>query len=1100
MKMKKWLSVLLTLCFLMSLLPVTLGEVSGQTADIREDTSTVSGIDVVVALDMTSSMNDYTNQKGNDPFGYRIDATAMLIGMMDGDGSRVAIVPFGDTPLDPIDFTDLSDSEKRRDLISDIYDNVSKKSRPSTNIGAALMKAEEMLLSRDNQTNRPMIVLLTDGENAIINGSVTVKPSIRWKNGQIEIKQAGEAYNTKLADKVTYEAYECAKTNNIPIYAVALGTDPQKANTSGISLDSISSTTSGMGAKKTERDNAKELPTYFAKILANQIGSSVERMAKPVEVEKNTYEVKIPILNKKVLETNIILPINSGYNNGSLSSIDASTITLEDNTGVNKTNSDEITTLRGYKNSHFAMIKIREPETTGMWTLRFKSEKDPSQAIFNILYKYNIKLNADVQTLSGSREFHKTDKLSVKAWFADNTGNPADDSDLYVDHAGEDNYEDWMTIRSTWSLYRTNSEGRPMNVDAPLKEGKLNTNTVQNRFETEIDLTEGGKLPSGNYLLMVKAAGAGLDRTVEIPLQLKNHPPVARVESKAVDVNSVEPGQENSWTVENTSGKFDNTVRDIVVDPDNDDLQFNLEPVGDSQSVALMSLNPNTGEISYRTIPEQMDDGSAKVRGGTATYKLLYNDGDDEGSGSVDIILTINSIVDAMLQKYELEVKIEGEEANGPDTYLKNKPVTIYARLKNKDNHSYAASDILQSLKREISIIDQTKGEPLVSNQNLELNDSGDALVFSVPSTGNKEAEWNIIVTVRPYETFRKTISIPNDHEPEPAEADAVTINCDGEKVPGFMASVIGENTPEEDLTRIVSIQGLFTDTDGDELSYQDPFFVNPATGEATDEKTIWAVKDGQGENASYTVYVSGETTSLFNYTMASEMHLRATDGDGRCADYVRTYTIVDLYNKLMTYLLMIFIAIVVLVILYLIIHQIRKPVFPKLNMTIREEPSLYDSGSEPLSPVKTYTNLNALGVDGDMAGKHGISMELLQSIIVKPIRSRTSVGVICKKAAPGHEVMLEEVRMKQKKEYVWKIGQELTVRSENGDGLVAVKLEESSGNEEILTEEFQTDEWTEVNNSTVSYGGKKHSRKAERKAPPAEETQDFGSTDNFDF
>lgn len=1084
MNLKKVLSSILVLCLLLALAPFAAGEV------MVEDTSTTTGIDVVVVLDMTNSMKE---NPGNDPFNYRVDATAMLIGMLDMDGSRVAVVPFADAPGKPVaitDFTDVSSSQKRKDLIDKIYKNYPDKIRPNTNIGAALMKANQMLLTRADQSNRSMIVLMTDGQNAINpKEKVLVKPSLRWENGQIVEKKNGEDYDTEKADIVTNEAFLCAKANNIPVYTIALGTDPTTVKTSkGISLTDISLGTGALECQKVNKEEAQKLPTFFAKVLANQIGSSVEYTAEPEKVkgEKDTYEVKIPVPNSKVLETNIILPVKAGVGKGSFSGIVPDSFELRDSTGARKNISNEITMLSGFTNSHFAMIKIREPNNPGMWTLRFKSEQDPKNASFNILYKYNIKFGVDIQNASGSPDIYKTDKLNVVARFVEENGNPAEDSELYKDHKGEDGYADWMTIRSAWTLCRTNSEGSA--IGDPLKKGNLTANTVQNQFETKIDLSEGDKLPSGHYLLVVTAAGAGMNRTVEIPLDLKNHEPVANEYSETIEVNSTEAGKEDTWKVDTTSGKLKKKATEIVADADNDPVQFDLRPAdSNAQSVAVMTLDQATGEISFKTV--QSGD---KIKPGTARYDLHYND-QDGGTGKVAVTLVVHSEVDAMLEAYDLEVKITGDNTPGGDDYLKNTPMTITARLKDKASSTYASGDILAPLKRHIDIADQISGVSVVTNGELVLN--GDALEFSIPSTGNQAAEWAVNLVVDPYEPYTTIIRIPNDNTPVPAADDRVTVNCNGNGVPGF----IGENTPEDDSSRIVAISGLFTDADGDLLSYGEPRFVDPATGAEISSNIIRAEKAGEGEDAVYTVYVSGEDTSLFRFSMGSEMRLTATDGDGKTADYVRTITIVDLHNKMITYIIMALIAIAILVILYLIVHQIRKPVFPKLNITTREEPSLYESGSETLSPVKTYTNINALGVDGDMADKHGISLDLLQNIIIKPVRSRTAVGVLCKKAVPGHEVMLEDVRMKPKKEYAWKIGQELTVRSENGDGLVALKLEECPDGNEVY-EDFQNDEWADVDENVTNNGGKKYSRKAQKKTLPVEEEQNFGSTDDFDF
>ena len=1096
MTFKRALTVILALCLM-------LGIVSFAAAET--DNSTTAGIDVVVVLDMTNSMK---GDSGNDPYSYRVDATAMLIGMMDMDGSRVAIVPFASVPGKPkeiIDFTDISDSLTREDLIRKIYNEYPDKTQKDTNIGAALMKAEQMLLNRPDQTNSPMIVLMTDGKNDISGenggaGKIRIN-SLRWENNEI-VDKGIEPYDTMTADIVTREAFNCAKANHIPIYTVALGQEAETvATSSGVSLAEISSGTGALECQKVNLEEADKLPAFFAKLLANQIGSSVEYTTapKPVEGKADTYEVRIPILNREVLEANIILPVKPPRKTvkGSISEIDHTSFELLDSNG-NKVNfSEGVTIHKDFGYNHFAMIKIREPENPGMWTLRFTSATAPDNVSFNVLYKYNIKFNAEIENVNGSDEYYKADSINLKARFVDGNENPVWDSALYAEHTG-DGYEPWMTIRSEWKLYRA-ANGNI--TGEPLKTSMLSANTDENLFETTIDLTEGGKVKSGSYMLVITASGAGLERNVKIPLELKNHPPVAHSETKDIHVNSIDTTKQETWTVEGTSGEWEKKAWEIVTDQDDSELRFSLTPVGEAASVAVLNLDESTGVISFQTVRDTAVT-EEKVKAGTAEYKLTYNDQDEGGKGNITISLNIISDVDPFVEKYEPEVSINNQITDGstPSELKKNTPVTVTLRLKDRENGTYADESFLNLLNYSIDIADQKSGEPIVSGGELVLNDSRDGLEYKAESTGNKEAEWKINLHVSYFDTISRILQIPNNNSPIPVPAsENVEINCDGERVPGFLASLIGADTPEDDPSRTVKLQGLFKDEDGDKWSHEDPVFRDPATGEIMDKNVIRYEKTGEEENTVYTIHVSGESTALFRYMLNSEMHITAKDGDGKTGEYVRTITIVDLFNKMLTYLLIILIAIAVLVIICLIVHQIRKPVFPKLNMTIREEPSLYDSGSEPLSPVKSSTNLNALGVDGDMANKHGISMELLQNIIVRPLRSRTSVGVTVKKPAPGHEVMLEDVKLKPKKSYTWKIGQELLVHSENGEGLVAVKLEDRTDSDENY-EEFTGDEWSEIDESTEQRGGRKHSRKAERNAAPAEEQQNSGSSDDFDF
>ena len=851
------------------------------------------------------------NTNGNDPWGYRIDATAMLIGMMDMDGSRIAIVPFAHVPGKPadiIDFTNVSDASDRIELIGKVYDLKGNVLQPNTNIGSALMKAEQMLLSREDQSNRPMIVLMTDGRNdfsSTENGQDTVPSSLRWKDGQIVDEGTVTHFTKEMADMVTREAVDCAISNNIPIYTVALGqnTATDVATPYGVSLMQISQETGAMECQKVNKEEAYDLPTFFAEILANQIGSSVKRAAEPVPVpdQPGTYEVKIPILNKEVLETNIILPVralNQTQRRGSFSNINANSIELYDSDGNRKIdNSKEVVILNNFNFNHFVIVKIRKPDRPGMWTLRFKSDTIPNEISFNILYKYSIKYAVDEITNDhNNTELYKTDTLIMNARFVDGNGIPVNDSALYQDHTSDEAYEDWMTIRAYWKLYQTAADGSIMGT--PVREGMLNNNSELNVFSTTINLAEGGNLKSGNYKLVVSAVGAGLDRTVEYPLTLKNHAPSRLMDQyqTTINVNSPEKNNDDTWKADKMSGNLEKKLSDIIVDQDNDDIKYQLQPVDDAKSYAVMTLEGDT--IHYNLI----QDGD-KVKSGKAEYKLIYDDMDNGGRGEASITLTIYSMVDAMLQDYSLEVKTDGKNTGaGEDTYLKNTPVTITAKLKNNDG-TYLTGDSLETLKRQILILDQN-GESVAFDAKLEVNEEKDGLEYTVETTGNKKAEWTVTINIDPFESITKVIQIPNDNSPVAMESSEVTINCDGEKVPSFLASIIGENTPEDDPSRSAVIKGMFTDADCDEMVYSSPVFRDPATGEESDSNIISATKEGDGEAAIYTIHVSGEATSLFNYTMNREMHITATDGDGNTGVYVRKITIVDLYKKMITYLL----------------------------------------------------------------------------------------------------------------------------------------------------------------------------------------------------
>lgn len=1101
---KRFLAVVLFVCMVLcSVIPFA-------SAGEAKDTAATSGVDVVVVLDMSQSMknpNNNASAKNNDASGFRLDATSMLIGMMDMDGSRVAIVPFAGYPFDVTELTAVNDDASRSGLLSKIYNNYNNsKVKPDTNIGAALMKANEILEHREDKTNQPMIVLMTDGTNDCSDAQkyAKVQESWRWKDSAVEgengthgtLENEGSVvYETKLANEVTREAVGFAADRGFQIYTVALNQNPDETPTGGMSLRAISQATGlDNGCWYASKNNAKDLPSFFAEVLADKIGSSVQNKATPEKVEgtADTYRVSIPILNKSVLETNVIIPVNSSRVK-SISGIDAKSIQIIDAEGTPQTEFTGVTTLVYPDYGHFALVKIREPKTVGMWTLQFRSGKEPADIVFNILYNYDIQLTAGVTVGGQDQQIYKNDKLLLRASFVDREGKPSGDDALYADPADHPEYEEWMHIRMAWALHRVSESGL---VSAEsVAEGTLTPLPINSRYETTVDLSANPPL-SGTYLLRVRAEGAGLNRTVEIPVTLLNHEPVARDYMETINVNTIDEGAEASWTVEGTSGTLKVKAGEIVTDEDGDTLVFNLLPKDGVEEAADLTIDQDDGTISFRT----KADGD-RIRSGLAEYILSYSD-EDTGKGSVTVTLNVVSDVDVVNSQYEPEITVDGTPAAGGTAgeYLKNTPLTVTVRMKNKEAGGYGSASEIPGLGGRVVITDAQTGD-VVRTGALELKD--DVLEYVAESTGNRKADWKVTAEINYFEPVSQEISIPNHSAPVAVNDAPLTLCCDGEKVPGFLGGIIGKETAADNPLRTISTHDLFTDADNDQLEYSLPVFLD-ASGEALDAEKISTDPVATAEDGKYLINFSGNTTGVFHDSFSARLVVTATDGDGQVTEYTRSVTVVDLYNRMMTYLVILLIAIVLLIILILIIHQIRKPRFPMLNMTIREEPSLFESGSETLSPVKTPTNANAIGVDSDMAAKHNISMELLQNIIVRPVRSRTSVGVACKKMIPGHEVMLEDVQMKAKKHYIWRVGQELSVRSQSGEGLVAIKLEDRSSidSDSQVMQGFGGDgDWSAADQEqTVTSAERRHSRKVERKNKPAQEETFSGGNDDFDF
>ena len=1098
--MKKSLIWILAVCLLLEcFMGISL-------ADSASDNSATSGVDVIVVMDMSGSMTSLgTNKPGNDVNKFRIDATAMLMGMMDMDGSRIGIVTFAGKVLTEgvRELRAVNNSVSRDSFISDLYGNISKIHGDDTNTGAALMTALYMLDTREDKSNRPMIVLLTDGKNAI-NNPAAVTPSYRWENNEI-VNKNREVFDTALTNTVTKEAAECAVAKGVPIYTVSLTLDPY-APTQGLNLSSLSELTGvrdGCWWAKT-KENAKDIPTYFAKILADKIGSSVQIITKPrlVEGTQKTYEVSIPVLNESIREINVILPVKKG-NSKLLSSIDGKTIKVLNKNGELQTEGNGVTILRN-DNGFFAMIKIRKPVrgSMGMWKLQFDSDNDPENISFNFLYNYNIKLNATAVSTDRPEDdqLFKTDRLTLNAFFTEDNGARSDDAALYADHTGEADYEEWMTIRASWQLFEVDGDGRA--AEQPVRAGTLDPQDSPLCFATEIDLKD-NSLKSGQYNLVFTADGAGLLRKVELPITLRNHRPNAAASYPySITVNSTIVGQEETWTVEGSSGVLPEKAGEIVTDEDPEDqanMRFTLVPESGVDQAATLTLEDD-GTIRYTTIL----DGDA-IKDGEAKYRLNYDDGDQDGQGTVNITLDVISDLIVKTRDLEPELTVDGDHAPGskPDSLIfrKNKPLHVRLQLKKKDGSGYADGSMLEQFANRLIIEDQKTGETAVQNTEFTLN--GDALEYTLESTGNKGEAWRVTADVGPFKGLTEDFRISDQFDPEAKAAESITLNCSGDRVPGFLKAFIGDDTAEDDPIRQIRVPSLFTDDDNDDLKFSEPVFKTQDGAELMDPESITAVPQGDEENREYLIRATGAPTSVFSYSYQCRLEITATDGDGRQATYEQEITVVDLFNKLLTYVIIILIAIVILVIAILIIHQIRKPRFPKLNLTIREEPCLYESGSETLSPVKTPTNVNAMGVDSDMAAKHNVSMELLQNIVIKPIRSILAVGLICKKSISGQEVLLDDVRLKPRKLYTWKIGQELSIQSTHGEGIIVIKLEkcEETDGDDGMDDFGGSDDWANAGTEgTSGTAGKKRTRKVERKAKAAEEKTDTTPNDDFDF
>ena len=1169
--MKRILSMLLLACMIWSCVfsmglaedEATGPENTGGQLGEMEDQAAAQGVDLVIVLDMTNSMDNY---EMNDVHNYRFDAAAMLIGMLDMNGSRVAVVPFANEPLPQYEeslmkWTDVSDSVERSNIVGIIYN---METRGDTNSGTALMKANQLLDNRGESKNDPMIVLLTDGENSMKddngNPRERVTKPLRVVDGRIQEGTAPEYYTKEDTDMIAKEAAQYARDHGYPIYTVALSTSKNTVPQNGLSLEQISQITGvdGRGSIEVTKDNANQLPVKFAEILADRIGSSVQMTMKPTyNDEKKRYEVLIPIVNASIKETNVVLMVKP-LDNDKNDVIKPDTIRIEVDGQEPKPGSWE--TLKavqrnGNTNGHYVMVKIRPQGISGKWMMSYECNgEDLDDISFNILYNYDIKLDAGVTANSQSQTFYKNDVLHLEAYFrkADENGTLSDDANLYADHRADfegTEYVDDVNIVSTFTIYKWDNANQhvaePVVLDQP-----MNGNTTGKKFEADFDLKSiSPLLRAGDYVVEFKADGAGLKRSRMIPFHITNREPEPTV-AKADDIYVyTEPAtlivnkefgenKEDSWKVETTSGSLSKTADRIVTDTDGDKLVFyDLVAVDGVDQAAMMYLDEDRNTIRYET---KMDANGQKVKAGTAEYWLFYDDQDGERNfeQKVKLVLNIESQTDELASGCQPVVKIYDKNGNETGNFLKNQPVTIKVGLCKKDESGNLTNEydlgLLKDLQPSITVKDNGTLSG-ISLQSDEPEEEGDLLVYKVESTGNKQATWTVSLNISAFTVSPETITIQNNYAPKPKADDTAQVDLywgRNWKLP-LVGDMFRDNTSDSDTDFAVTAEGLteskkqdekkdaivyvtidgqmFGDADGDVLTYGLPRFYNKDGEELEPEKIkVEPVGDiGADGSGTYRIVYSGESTGwLMDWSFDAEMRITATDGDGKTGVYIQKFTVTNVRNQEKFLNLVVLAFVILLTILILIVHQARKPKFPTLNLTIREEPSLFNTSSETLSPVKKPTNVNAMGVDGDMAARHNISMEMLQNIIIRPIRSQSAVGVVCKKMFGGHEITLEDVALKPKKQHTWRLEEELVIRNINGEGMVAIKLEDKRGED---NEEFSgggdfgdENEWVDNNTGFAdnTYSGGKHTRRVKRKAAQTEENQSFtnDNNDGFDF
>jgi hypothetical protein len=991
------------------------------TAGAQESTETGYSVDAVIVMDQSDSMNGSEANVKNDPDNNRLDAAEMFIAMCDMNGSRIAFIPFAGTVQNygDNDLVDISDRNVRADKIAQIDALRNRSTAADTDLGEALSKAVNMLLTRTDTKNKPMIVVLTDGNNSLTNiHKYAYKSAYVWDvaaNSFVYTKFSGD-YDTDMADTLMESAVDVAEDNGIPIYTIALldksssGYEPALVNMLENRLAGFANRTNATSVA-IDSTNANTLPEIFGEIFATQIGSSLVLDLSPVAVEgqPGRYKVVLPVLNESVMEANIYVPMTG-----------VTETWLYDPNDVNCTGgSKDVIVMNSTK---FNFYKIKQPRTLGNWKLEFQLE-DTTQSVkditFSLLYNYQINLQtqlgksiADMQAAGDTLTLGKSDTLYISSQFYTPDGNPSTDTNLYSERTGDA----WETIRATWELYTENGT-------VPLTHGTLNNDS--SAFTGQIDLhnliTDGAgynTLSSGEYKLLIKAEGAGLSRTNWLALTLTNKAPIIRDTSaqdqmlRYLEVDNPEK-PETLQTQQITIN-----LLDLVADPDNDRIRFQLTPVGDAETILPLTVDADTGIAQGMTIK---DSATGMFRYGDAAYTLTVLD-DDTAQQPTSFTLTIKVVSTAsqIIGRFQSVTTCQGIDGDSGKAG-KNSPVVFSMRLNNTQTGAPDTTGEIRNYTGQAVVCDAANTSTMLASLDMELNEngtertatyitpntSGDFVVyFTYVYTGYATSEVNDSLTFQVLNTPPTVVQATLDALPQTMLFD-----------PGIFVG-LEQPTPADALT--LRLDKLFTDLDNEKgLVYGDPVFT--------------ADEDDAGERMGFTR--SGNTVQFVALGAGKvQLSLSATDGDGKTVTATRTLSVVSIRTRWTMYFIIFIILLIIIVIIIILLYQHFKPYFPVgVAVSVKSRASVISMGEYTLPHTKKQVSLFSVLLSAPFATDSALQ-DCLGHITIKPNRdSNGSVHLYYDQSVPACVVKQNELKLPAKGT-TWHMDEEIIISINTGE------------------------------------------------------------------
>lgn len=169
----------------------------------RKEESQAEPVDVVLVLDVSGSMKDHYRLSSMQTAAKEAVDTLLKV-----DGNRVAIIKYSEYAEKVSDFDTNASSLKN---------SINFVANGGTNIQNAFFKAQELIENRSNKTNKPVIILMSDGEPTYYYNSLDNHNS-RQGNGT-----ANDNNRNKCVWPTIKQAMR-AKDAGIEIYTIGIGT------------------------------------------------------------------------------------------------------------------------------------------------------------------------------------------------------------------------------------------------------------------------------------------------------------------------------------------------------------------------------------------------------------------------------------------------------------------------------------------------------------------------------------------------------------------------------------------------------------------------------------------------------------------------------------------------------------------------------------------------------------------------------------------------------------------------------------------------------------------------------------------------------------